>query len=106
MGTSVKHLESAAARVYAWFGILPTKGVHVTREGQLAKVRAEALEFVEEPSLDEAADVFITLIGALAQFGWSVTDLAVAVDTKMAINEKRTWAKMADGSYQHNNEET
>jgi hypothetical protein len=94
-------LSEAAARTYAWFGILPTQGVNVTREGQLAKVRNEAIEFCDDPCLEEAADVFITLIGSLQVFGWSITELAVAVDTKMAINEKRKWARLDDGSYQH-----
>src|SRR4051812_44418574 len=101
MGDSVEHLENAAARTYAWFGVLGSQGVEVTKEGQLAKVLRETIEFVTDPSIEEAADVFITLIGALVQFGWTVTELAVAVDTKMGINELRKWTKQTDGSYQH-----
>lgn len=101
MADTVDHLEEAAARTYAWFGVLGSQGVHLTTEGQLAKVLRETIEFITDPSIEEAADVFITLMGSLSVFGWTVTDLAVAVDTKMGINEQRKWAKMPDGSYQH-----
>lgn len=93
-------LEDATYRTHAWFGVLVTKGFSL--EAQHLKVKGEAEEYSEDPqNIEELADVFITVIGALVQQGWSVNDLAVAVDTKMAINEKRTWRQQADGTNQH-----
>lgn len=99
----MSYLESAADRTFAWFVSLVSRGFDLG--AQHLKVRAEAAEFADDPSLDELADVFITVIGSLVQAGWSTDDLAVAVDTKMAVNEMRTWAKTADGTYQHTTEE-
>lgn len=96
-------LAAATYRAYAWFGVLASRGIDL-RENAHLKVKHEAAEFADNPCLEEAADVFISLVGSLSQFGWDATDLAVAVDTKMAVNEKRRWAQMPDGTYQHVNE--
>lgn len=100
MGPAVTFLIDATDRAYAWFLVLTTRGIDLTTNAHL-KVKKEAAEFADDPCLEEAADVYISLIGALAQRGWSTDDLALAVDTKMAINEKRNWRQTADGTYQH-----
>lgn len=96
-------LIDATDRAYAWFGILKSRGIDLTTNAHL-KVRAEATEFAETPTLEEAADVYISLIGALYQRNWSMQDLALAVDSKMAVNERRKWFQMLDGTYQHTEE--
>lgn len=93
-------LVDASYRAWAWFGSLKSRGIDLTENAHL-KVKKEADEFADDPCLEEAADVYISLIGALAQRGWGMDDLGLAVDTKMAINEKRNWRQTADGTYQH-----
>lgn len=95
-------LVDATTRTYAWFVVLVSRGFDLSR--QHLKVKNEAIEFADSPCLDELADVYITVIGSLVQHGWSVEQLAVAVDSKMTINEARTWRQTADGTYQHIND--
>lgn len=102
MESSVTFLSDAAARTYGWFGVLMSRGFDMS--GQPIKVKREAIEFAEEGTLEELADVFITVIGAAAVKGWSMDELAVAVDSKMAINEVRKWTQQSDGTYQHTTE--
>lgn len=102
MESSVTFLSDAAARTYGWFGVLMSRGFDMS--GQPIKVKREAIEFAEEGTLEELADVFITVIGAAAVKGWSMDELAVAVDSKMAINEGRKWTQQSDGTYQHTTE--
>lgn len=96
-------LVDATDRTYAWFNVLVARGFSLA--AQHLKVKQEATEYADDPSLEELADVYITVIGALVQNGWSIDQLAVAVDTKMGINEKRTWRQQADGTNQHVEEE-
>lgn len=93
-------LNPAAVRATAWFNRLALDGIDLTTNAHV-KVEHEAIEFADEPSLEEAADVFISLIGALHARDWTPHDLALAVRDKMIINESRTWAKLPDGTYQH-----
>lgn len=93
-------LDDAFFRTYAWFGVLLSRGFSL--HAQHIKVFEEAREYADDPeNIEELADVFITVVGALVQQGWSVNDLALAVETKMSINEKRTWRQKADGTNQH-----
>lgn len=103
MEPAVTFLVDATDRAYAWFAVLASRGVDLTSNAHV-KCKHEAAEFADNPCLEEAADVFISLCGALAQFGWTSDDLAVAVDSKMAINENRKWAQQPDGTYQHTTE--
>lgn len=96
-------LLAASDRAVAWFAVLASRGIDLTTNAHI-KCKHEAKEFADNPSLEEAADTYISLLGAITQFGWTYDDLAVAVDTKMATNEKRKWAKMPDGTYQHTTE--
>lgn len=93
-------LGPACNRITVWFQRLMEEGVDLTTNAHL-KVKHEAVEFADAPSLEEAADVFISLIGALRYQGWSSLDLVNAVHEKMDINENRTWAQQPDGTYQH-----
>ena len=96
----MSNLNEAYARATTWFETLGGQGIDLTTNGHL-KVRNEAIEFAEDPSLEEAADVFISLVGALHQRGWGSPELAAAVVSKMTVNEKRSWAISGDGTYQH-----
>lgn len=67
-----------------------------------AKEMAELLSALEngetEVALKECADVMIVLLQVMERLGG---DAETEIDLKMDINEKRSWAKAADGSYQH-----
>lgn len=93
-------LDLSAARAGDWFLSLAFQGIDLTTNAHL-KVKHEAIEFAEEPSLEEAADVFIAILGAIHQRGWTPWQLAEAVEEKLTINERRTWHKQPDGTYQH-----
>lgn len=96
----MSHLDDAADRTYAWFGVLVSRGFSLY--AQHLKVFEEAREYADDnENIEELADVFITVMGALVQQGWTIDDLAVAIDSKMSINEKRTWRQMPDGTNQH-----
>lgn len=84
-----------------WFSELEKEGVRITQGRTGTKLRDEAQEFYDEPSLEEGADVFISLLGACFSEGWTAHDLAVAVIAKMKINRTRTWIEQPDGTYQH-----
>jgi DNA-binding transcriptional regulator YhcF (GntR family) len=94
-------LDHICADVYVWFGELEQQGVMVRHGRQGLKVKKEAAEFYDNPSLEEAADVVISLLGACYSADWSLEDLTQAVRDKMVINRARTWEKQDDGTYQH-----
>jgi hypothetical protein len=93
-------LVPAINRAVAWFTDLHSRGLSLTDSADLKMVK-EAKEYAEDPSLEEAADVFIALVGSLWHKGWDTHDLAVAVQLKMAINEEREWVRLEDGTFQH-----
>lgn len=69
---------------------------------QSQKFLNEAGEFAAEPhKMDEAADVFISLMGTLWVQGKDLADLAQAVADKLVILRGRTWTTAPDGTYQH-----
>jgi len=86
--------------VTVWFKRLASEGIDLTTNAHL-KVEKEAIEYADDPSLEEAADVFISLVGSMHHQGWTTVDLVAAVQAKMEINEKRTWVQLDDGTYQH-----
>lgn len=92
-------LTLAAHGITVWFGKLRLAGFDT--DNQRLKVLKEAQEFADTPTLEEAADVFITIVGACQVHGWSMRELAGAVDAKMKINRQRTWEQLPDGTYQH-----
>jgi predicted house-cleaning noncanonical NTP pyrophosphatase (MazG superfamily) len=93
-------IEDALLDAQMWFADLAGQGIDLTGNAHL-KVLHEATEFAEDPSLEEAADVLISLLGAIVQQGRSIDSLAAAVRAKMAVNRARTWHQLEDGTYQH-----
>jgi hypothetical protein len=94
-------LGLSCRRVEKWFVRLETEGVRIKTGRTGLKLMKETKEFYDAPSLPEAADVFVSLLGACYSEGWTAQDLAIAVQKKMDINEQRTWALQDDGTYQH-----
>lgn len=86
-----------------WFETLQVRdGLTFDVGRQSQKFLNEAVEFATEPhKMDEAADVFISLIGTLWVQGLDLQDLAQAVSDKMVVLRGRTWGVAPDGTYQH-----
>lgn len=93
-------LAAGAADAWRWFDILRGEGVRITRNAGL-KALKECQEFVDEPSLEEAADVIIAILGASESQGWTLGQVGEAVLAKMKVNRGRTWAQQEDGTFQH-----
>lgn len=88
--------------ITTWFEQLQVQGLNFSLDKQALKFRNEAAEFADEPErMDEAADVFISLIGTLWVQNKDLADLAQAVEDKMVVLRTRTWAVAPDGTYQH-----
>lgn len=92
-----------------------------TMEGQLIKLEEEMNELANsansEEGLKEAADVYIVLCGLkrwncqiekfVTRFWFvPVSTLYKAVVEKMNKNKARVWAKTAEGTYHHTNDES
>lgn len=90
--------------IQLWVEDLLRQGIDLKTNAH-RKLLHEALEYSEDPSIEEAADVFISLVASLVQEGYTGIDLSVAVSAKMGINRMRTWAQTADGTWQHVAEE-
>lgn len=95
-----RDLDSVAIDAGMWFEDLHKQGVDITDNAHL-KCAHEAKEFAEDPCLEEAADVFIALLGACHHRGWTPADLAGAAMDKLVINQGRTWVRQPDGTWQH-----
>lgn len=102
MDTDVTTINFCANDVFSWFAVLKQSGFNMT--SQNLKLYKETAEFVEAPSLDEAADVFISLFGAVFAHGWTMSEFAEAVTLKMQVNRQRNWEQLEDGTYQHTKE--
>jgi hypothetical protein len=87
--------------IFSWFEELKHQGVNITDGPIGAKAQQEIKEFRDNPSLEEAADVIISICGSVFAMGHSWRDLHQAVRHKMIINRHRKWARQADGTYQH-----
>ena len=96
-------IGDVAVEVTTWFEQLQVeRGMAFSLENQAKKFYNEAKEFAAEPErMDEAADVFISLLGTLWVQGKDLADLAQAVADKMVVLRGRTWAVASDGTYQH-----
>lgn len=94
------NLSHSANDVQGWVAALDVQGVDLSTNAHL-KVYEEAGEFAADPCVEEAADVFISLMAACVNLGIKPADLAKAVYQKMVVNRGRVWAKMADGTYHH-----
>ena len=71
------------------------------RDAPARKCATEAAEFAADPSLDEAADVLITVIGWCQLADISMEMLIDAATIKMTTNLARTWQQQPDGTWQH-----
>lgn len=65
------------------------------------KALHEATEFAVDPSLEEAADVLICLLGWAELNGLSGDAIVAAAQAKMRVNLARTWRRKPDGTWQH-----
>lgn len=72
-----------------------------TLAAQEGKVLEEALEFHADPTLEEAADVLITIIGWARLAGYGADHLITALHNKNEINRARKWRKTDAGNWQH-----
>lgn len=94
-------LDFAAGQVTEWVTSLKDDfGIDLADNAE-KKCLHEAEEFADDPSLKEAADVFISLVAACHSKGWTPLQLAYAVNVKMQINWGRTWHRLPDGTWQH-----
>lgn len=67
----------------------------------IAKLPEEAKEFIDNPSLDEGADVLLCVLIELKQRAWSLEDLLEATLKKCYLNEARKWERQPDGTIHH-----
>lgn len=67
----------------------------------IAKLPEEVQEFIEDPSLDEAADVLLCVLIELRQRGYDLVQLLVVAETKMNLNLLREWEVQPDGTIHH-----
>ena len=75
---------------------------HGQKMVQTAKARdMTAQELADDPSPEEAADLLICLVGICLSHGWTVGDLADAVEAKVVVNAARRWSQQPDGTWQH-----
>jgi hypothetical protein len=93
-------LSLALTNAVQWFDDLRVQGIDITDSAHI-KARKEAQEFEADPSLEEAADVVIAIVGACHAQGWGLLDLGQAVMKKMHVNRQRTWRRTEDGTWQH-----
>lgn len=95
-------LDGAAIEVRMWLSHLKTeKGIDLATGRTPTKCRQEAEEFEADPCIEEAADVFISLIASCAYLGIHPDDLARAALNKIKVNASRIWEQLEDGTFQH-----
>lgn len=94
------YLEATFDRVYMWVWELRDRGIDIAASAGV-KAKNECEEYIEHPSLEEAADVIIAILGSCCGQGWSIREVTDAVHAKMAVNEQRQWTQLSDGTYQH-----
>lgn len=97
---SAEALSAALNGAAHWLNTLAEDGPDLRVKAHV-KAAHEAAELAEEPSLEEWADVAITLVGTALHHGWGTGQLADAVTAKVAVNAERTWGQTEDGSWQH-----
>ena len=74
---------------------------HATPETQILKLQAELVEFLENPTLEEAADILVCLSGWAWHKGYSMEVLLDYWAAKNTINLNRTWTRQENGTWQH-----
>lgn len=93
-------VDTAMTNARKWLDDLAESGPDLRVNAHRKAVR-EAQELVEDPSLEEAADVLICLVGYMSHKGWTNEQLADAVEEKVYVNIGRTWTQQEDGTWQH-----
>lgn len=93
-------MSIAAVEAFRWFDALKKQHIDITASAW-TKMKNEIAEYEQAPSIEEAADVVIAVIGAIYAQGWNTADLGMAMVKKMNVNRGRTWERQADGTYQH-----
>jgi hypothetical protein len=93
-------ISIAAREVYTWVESLKNDGIDIAEHAGKKAVH-EAQEFVDNPSLEEAADTIIAVLGACRGQEWTLRELGSAMLAKMEVNRQRTWERQPDGTYQH-----
>lgn len=93
-------LAEALADAASWLNDLAEHGPDLRIHAHI-KTAHEAQELAADPSVDEAADVLICIVGTALQRHWSTEELADAVAAKVAVNRARTWAQQPDGTWRH-----
>ena len=93
-------LDHSLDRAAMHFFDLAKDGPDLTEKAHL-KAAHEAVEFSDEPSLEELADTIICLVVAAYKRDWTIADIAQAVDDKMIVNKLRVWDQQPDGTWQH-----
>lgn len=73
----------------------------VTVEAQKVKLQDEVNEFVEEPSMEELADVVVVAGMAAGCLGHDFEGLLDYVESKLRVNLDRRWYPTASGTARH-----
>ncbi len=93
-------VDEALVTGMSWLRMMRLSGIDLTVTAHL-KTLEEAKEFALEPSLEEAADVILTIAGAAINRGWTIKELGDAIVQKILINMEREWVRSEDGTYRH-----
>ena len=94
--------DRAQLLLVEWTSLFST---HTSTQPEM-KLAEEVAEFLEaehdtDAKLLEAADEFIVVATQLTYEGYTIDDLAHAVQEKLMVNLARTWAKNPDGTISH-----
>lgn len=73
----------------------------ITQENVVAKLEEEFSEFLDNPSIEEASDLFLLLIGWLTVTNKDFADLLLAAEEKSRVNLGRTWELGDNGVHHH-----
>jgi Protein of unknown function (DUF550) len=73
----------------------------VSATDQVTKLKEEAAEFAESPSIDEAIDCIVVLVYWAYKTGYGPSALAVAAFNRLRVLRARTWERQGDGTYHH-----
>lgn len=88
--------------IFRWFiELRDDHGVNLAAAPIGTKALKEAQELVDNPCLEECADVIIAACGAAFTLGHSWMELFFEVQRKLRVNRGRTWLQLPDGTYQH-----
>ena len=69
-----------------------------TAQSDVFKFQEESLEFIAEPSAEEAADIIMVLMHYCHLEGH---DLKKSMIDKLEKNKKRSWSRQGDGTWHH-----